>query len=240
MTDLQELNDDPAPIRNPRSGPMAEFIGVASRGIRGFILDESVRSSRVLVTGGTGCIGTTVVRLLAAHGVEVVSVARRPPRERQRVQGPRYRQADIADAEAIGAILHEERPDLILHVAGQRLPALAETLVTETVRTNVIGTKVLVRAAADAGVGCIVTASTGKALRFYASEVYAATKKLSEYVVARAGSGEGLSCATVRFTHVVDNSVIGRRMLGWARNNEPIRLHAPGIAFYAQSALEAA
>jgi hypothetical protein len=106
MTGLQELNDDPGPARNREGGPLAEFIGVASRGIRGFTLDESFRSSRVLVTGGTGCIGTRVLRLLAAHEVEVVSLARRPPRERQRLQGPRYRQAEIADAEAVGALLH--------------------------------------------------------------------------------------------------------------------------------------
>jgi hypothetical protein len=42
-----------------------------------------------------------------------------------------------------------------------------------------------------------------------------------------------------RFTHVLDNSVIYRRLLGWAEDGV-IRLHSPNIAFYVQSALESA
>jgi hypothetical protein len=44
-----------------------------------------------------------------------------------------------------------------------------------------------------------------------------------------------------RFTHVLDNSIIYKRLLGWADESaEVIRLHSPDIAFYVQSALESA
>ena len=42
-----------------------------------------------------------------------------------------------------------------------------------------------------------------------------------------------------RFTHVLDNSIIYRRLLGWAADGV-IRLHCPDIAFYVQSARESA
>jgi hypothetical protein len=49
-------------------------------------------------------------------------------------------------------------------------------------------------------------------------------------------------CTVGRFTHVLDNSIIYKRLLSWA--NEPedavIRLHSTEIAFYVQSALESA
>ena len=62
--------------------------------------------------------------------------------------------------------------------------------------------------------------------------------------VERAGRGE-LLCSAARFTHVLDNSVIYRRLLGWAedgvvRPQSAIRLHSASIAFYVQSALESA
>jgi hypothetical protein len=98
----------------------------------------------------------------------------------------------------------------------------------------------VLEAAGRTGVGSVVTASTGKALRFFAPEVYAASKKLGEYLVSRALDLWGVSCATVRFTHVVDNSLIYGRLRRWAREGQPVRLHAPGIGFYAQSAREAA
>jgi hypothetical protein len=45
-----------------------------------------------------------------------------------------------------------------------------------------------------------------------------------------------------RFTHVLDNSIIYKRLLSWADEAEDgiIRLHSPDIAFYVQSALESA
>jgi nucleoside-diphosphate-sugar epimerase len=170
----------------------------------------------------------------------VTSVSRRPPAADRRVDGVRYHLADVREAEGMLALLGTERPGLVIHLAGQRVPALAETQVAETLSSNVFGTQAVLAAAAAAGVPRVVTASTGKALRFFASEVYAASKKLGEYLVATAQERWGISCSTARFTHVVDNSVIFQKLWTWAQADEPVRLHAPGIAFYAQSALEAA
>lgn len=53
-----------------------------------------------------------------------------------------------------------------------------------------------------------------------------------------------MKCSAARFTHVIDNSIIRDRLLGWVAANGPgdavIRLHGPEIAFYVQSALESA
>ena len=193
----------------------------------------------VVVTGGTGCVGTSVLGLLSALGVRrLTSYSRRPPTLPR--DGVRYRQVDVRDFPSLRAALSREQPDLVLHLAAQRQPALAERRVAETISSNVIGTKSVLAAAGAVGVPKVVTASTGKALRYFASEVYASTKKLGEYLVAQAPERWGVTTATTRFTHIVDNSVVYSRIRGWARSGAPIRLHAPDIAFYVQSAREAA
>ena len=194
-----------------------------------------------MVTGGTGCIGTAVLQLLQSLGVaRLTSISRRPPPPNRRIPRVDYRLVDIRDTAGVRQVVEATCPELILHLAGQRQPALAEQAVGETVSANVFGTMSVLAAAGRAGVTSVVTASTGKALRFYAPEIYAATKKLGEYLVSQAPGWWGVSCSSVRFTHVVDNSLIYARLRQWAQENQPIRLHAPGIGFYAQSAREAA
>jgi hypothetical protein len=127
---------------------------------------------------------------------------------------------------------------VVFHVAAQRNPGLAEEEVHRTVTTNVLGTRNVLAAAGDAGVAQVVCASTGKALRPYSPDVYAASKRSAEWL-ASCASVSGLRCSAGRFTHVVDNSIIHQRLKQWARGGV-IRLHSPEIAFYVQSAQESA
>jgi len=227
--------------RRRRGAALDEFRGVRERGIPGFEDAVPPLPNKIVVTGGTGCVGTSLLGLLQTLGVqELTSFSRRPPSSQRRHRGVSYRQVDIRDPSSVRAALREKEPDLVIHLAGQRQPALAERRVAETISSNVIGTMSVLASAGATGVPRVVTASTGKSLRFFASEVYAATKKMAEYLVAIAPERWGVSTSTTRFTHIVDNSVAYRRFRRWAHSGAPIKLHAPGIAFYAQSAREAA
>ena len=124
-------------------------------------------------------------------------------------------------------------------MAAQRDPGLAEHEVHRTVTTNVLGTRNVIAAAAKSGVARVVCASTGKALRPYSPDVYTASKRVTEWLLSRAAARGAASYSAVRFTHVVDNSIIHARLLEWCEGGV-IRLHSPDAAFYAQSALESA
>jgi hypothetical protein len=111
--------------------------------------------------------------------------------------------------------------------------------VHRTVTTNVLGTGEVIRAAEEFGVSQVVSASTGKALRPYSRDIYTASKRVAESLLSAAARRGGARFSAARFTHVVDNSIVYSRLLGWCQSGV-VRLHAPDIMFYAQSALESA
>lgn len=191
----------------------------------------------IIVTGGTGCIGSALLRRLAADpGNRIYSVSRGVTVPPERVSGVAYLHVDIRDADAVRRTFRIVRPDTVYHLAAVRDPALAEIEVARTIATNVVGTANLIAAARQVGVEAFVYASTGKAVRFYTSDVYAATKKIGERLVANSGLPV---CSFVRYTHVVDNSLIMQKLVDWC-DGGLVRLHDPDIAFYVQSALESA
>lgn len=195
----------------------------------------------ILVTGGTGCVGSTLIAQLATfRPARIVSVSRGVTRGWPAHPDAEYRYADVRDQAQMEVLISEVKPDLVFHVASQRDPGLAETLVHHTVTTNVLGTRSVLGAAAAAGTGQVVCASTGKALRPFSPDTYTASKRVAEWVAFGFAASGALPVSAVRFTHVVDNSIIHQRLQDWAASGAVIRLHSPQIAFYVQSAMESA
>ncbi len=223
----------------------ARFLSIAERGLclPEAELADRLRDATVVVTGGTGCIGSTLMAQLAARCPgRLVSVSRGVTGDWPRHAPAEYLQADVRDQAAMEALIGVIKPDLVFHVAGQRDPGLAEVEVHRTVSTNVLGTRSVLTAAAQAGVPQVVCASTGKALRPYSPDMYTASKRAAEWVASRMAASSDMLISAGRFTHVLDNSIIYQRLLSWAdeAGEGLIRLHSPDIAFYVQSALESA
>jgi nucleoside-diphosphate-sugar epimerase len=220
----------------------ARFLASAQKGIdlADSTVAERLAGKRILVTGGTGCIGSALIaQLCRFRPARVISVSRGITRGWPRHPGAEYVHADIRDPDALATLFRQAGCDVVFHVAGQRDPGLAEREVHRTVTTNVLGTCNVITAAAETGTASVVFASTGKALRPYSSEVYTASKRAAEWVMSRAVARGQATCAAARFTHVIDNSIIHGRVLEWC-DGGIIRLHGADIAFYVQSALQSA
>jgi len=244
LAELRALTQALIAARAGAAEEHARFLAIAERGL---CLPEAelagrLRDATVLVTGGTGCIGSTLMSQLAARGPgRLVSVSRGVTADWPRQDRAEYRYADVRDRAAMAALICEIRPDLVFHVAAQRDPGLAEIEVHRTVSTNVLGTRTVLTAAAEAGVPQVVCASTGKALRPYSPDMYTASKRAAEWVASGVAASSDMLISAGRFTHVLDNSIIYKRLRSWADEAaEVIRLHSPDIAFYVQSALESA
>jgi hypothetical protein len=239
---LRALTRELLEVKPQAPAEYRRFEGVRTRGIDlpGQELSARLEGRTVLVTGGTGCIGRVLLReLLTYRPARIVSVSRglTPVPD---LAGVEFVHGDVRDRACLDELFAEVRPEVVFHVAAQRNPGLAETEVRRTVATNVFGTLNVVRAAADAGAGTVVCASTGKALRPYSPDVYAASKRVGEWVLGRTSASCDLRLAASRFTHVVDNSIVGDRLRAWCASGEAIRLHSAEIGFYIQSALESA
>ena len=249
---LRELTGELIAAKPEAAAEYARFLGVKQRGL---CLPEAELGRRlggatVMVTGGTGCIGSALMAQLAqrnlgrlvgvSRGVTSTSWPRQPDAE--------YLVGDARDRARMDELIAQVRPDVIFHVAAQRSPALAEVDVHRTVTTNVLGARNVLHAAAAAGVPQVVCASTGKALRPYSPEMYTASKRAAEWVATTAAASGDLLVSAARFTHVIDNSIVYDRLLDWANagtdasaaDDAVVRLHSSSIAFYIQSALESA
>ena len=204
-------------------------------------LTERLDGATIMVTGGTGCIGSALMAQLAArHPGRLVSLSRGAMTRWPRQTSAEYLRGDLRDRQLTDKLVAEVKPDVIFHLAAQRVPALAEVEVHRTVTTNVLGTRNVLAAAAAAGVPKVVCASTGKALRPYSPEVYTASKRAVEWVASALATSTEMICSAARFTHVIDNSIVHERLLDWAGSDAVVRLHSPSIALYVQSARESA
>ena len=245
LRQLRELTQSLVAAKTGAAQEHARFLAIAERGLclPEAELADRLRDATVLVTGGTGCIGSALLAQLAARCPgRLVSVSRGVTDNWRRHAAAEYRYADVRDRAAMDQLLSEIQPDLVFHVAAQRDPGLAEVEVHRTVSTNVLGTRTVLTAAAEAGVPQVVCASTGKALRPYSPDMYTASKRAAEWVASGVAASSDMLISAGRFTHVLDNSIIYKRLLSWADEADEgvIRLHSPDIAFYVQSALESA
>jgi dTDP-glucose 4,6-dehydratase len=116
---------------------------------------------RVLVTGGAGFVGSTLVReLLAAGRYEVVTVdaltyAGHRASLAEVLDDPRHAfvQADVADAAAVRDVFDRHRPDAVLHLAAESHVDRSIDRPAAFLRTNVTGTFALLEEARRAWAG---------------------------------------------------------------------------------------
>lgn len=178
-----------------------------------------IAGRRVMVTGAGGSIGSELCRQLAGFGpkeillldssefalwqidLEVKELTPFLPR--------RTVIADVRDEAAIRAITSDFRPELVFHAAALKHVPIVEANRLEGLRTNVLGTRIVAEAAADAGAQLMVLISTDKAVN--PSSVMGASKRLAEMyaqaldVQARRAQ-HGMRCVTVRFGNVLGST----------------------------------
>ncbi|HEY8502757.1 MAG TPA: NAD-dependent epimerase/dehydratase family protein [Solirubrobacterales bacterium] len=124
---------------------------------------------RCLVTGGAGFIGSNLVDALLARGDEVtvvddLSTGRRVNLEPALAAGAELVELDIREAEALGQVFEDKRPEVVFHLAAQIdvRKSLADPCFDASI--NVGGTANVLEAARAAECGRVVFVSTGGAI----------------------------------------------------------------------------
>lgn len=110
------------------------------------------RGRRVLVSGGAGFVGSTLVRVLTSAGFEVTVVDSLLHGRRKNVDGVgsgvRFIEADVLDEEALEAVFAETRPEFVYHAVGDTFVPTAYELPRRFFRINLEGTLNVLLAAA--------------------------------------------------------------------------------------------
>lgn len=163
----------------------------------------------ILITGGTGSFGKTMLRALLDGGASEVRVFSRDEEKqdalRNDLRDPRARFfiGDVRDRDSVDRAMHGVGS--VFHAAALKQVPSCEFFPLEAVRTNVLGSENVIRAAIAARVDNLVCLSTDKAV--FPINTMGITKALMEKTVQAAAREIGTDAATtiscVRYGNVM-------------------------------------
>jgi len=204
--------------------------------MKGRNLKETFRDNGILITGGTGSIGSELAKKLLDFDPKVIRIFSNDEnaqfdleQELKEFDNLRFLVGDIRDKERLKRAM--EDVDIVFHAAALKHVPLCEYNPFEAIKTNVIGTQNLLEVTMDEEVEKVITISTDKAVN--PVNVMGATKLLAEKLTIAANYYKGLrktvfSC--VRFGNVLGSrgSVI-QLFEKQVRNGGPVTVTDPAM-----------
>ncbi|SFL14759.1 UDP-glucose 4-epimerase [Pseudovibrio ascidiaceicola] len=120
--------------------------------------------TKLLITGAAGGVGHAFLRQLAGSELEVVATDIREPSDLP--ANARFRTLDVT-TDRVSALIEEEQPDVIVHLASIVTPSAESTRDIEYL-VDVVGTQSVIDAAIKTGVKRLVVTSSGAAYGYHA------------------------------------------------------------------------
>lgn len=170
---------------------------------------KEFKGKRFLITGGTGYIGSEIVRQLLKCSPKTIRIFSNDEngmftakKEFGRHENVRFLIGDVRDKERLVKAM--EDVDVVYHAAALKHVPLCEYNPFEAIQTNVIGTQNVIEAALKAGVGKVINISTDKVVN--PINTMGATKLLAEKLISSSNLHKGNSktvFSSVRFGNVL-------------------------------------
>jgi UDP-N-acetylglucosamine 4,6-dehydratase len=167
------------------------------------MIEDELKGKTVLVTGGTGSIGSEIVKQILGYRVNRVIIFSRDEIKhfmvKKRILDDRLETVigDVRDYRSVQRVFKQNDIDLVYHTAAMKHVFVCEDFPVESAKTNIFGTQNVVDSAINYGIPKMITISTDKSA--YPVNVMGATKFIAERIALNAN----FSC--VRFGNVANS-----------------------------------
>lgn len=213
-----------------------------------------LEGKRVMITGAAGSIGSEIMRQVATfnpYKLILIDQAETPLHDIRLELQDRWRDidaetivADISNATRMESIFKEFRPQYIFHAAAYKHVPMMEDNVSESIQTNVYGTRTVADLAVKYGAEKFVMISTDKAVN--PTNVMGCSKRICEiYVQSLAKKlqkqgGHVTQFITTRFGNVLgSNGSVIPRFRDQIQRGGPVTVTHPDIIRYFMTIPEA-
>ena len=171
-------------------------------------INKIFKNKKLLITGGTGSFGMAALSLFSSSIIKEIRIFSRDEKKQEdlknfyRKKNIKFYIGDVRDYNSLYKAVKDV--DYIFHAAALKQVPSCEFYPSEAVKTNIIGTENIVRAANEAGVKKLVVLSTDKAV--YPINVMGLTKAIAEKIVsanARIYSKSSTTICCTRYGNVM-------------------------------------
>lgn len=209
------------------------------------------KDKTLMITGGTGSFGNTVLRRFLQTDIGEIRVFSRDEKKQDDMRHEfqqtmpevsdklKFYIGDVRDLQSVKNAMHGV--DYIFHAAALKQVPSCEFFPVEAVKTNVLGTDNVLTAAIDEGVKCVICLSTDKAA--YPVNAMGTSKAMMEKVVvakSRTVAPEKTKICCTRYGNVLcSRGSVVPLWIDQIREGKPITITEPAMTRFVMSLEEA-
>jgi len=212
------------------------------------IINSSLRNKVILITGAAGSIGSELARQCAKFNpakIYLLDQAESPLHEMElefadKLKDIKYEvvMADVRNYERMKNVFNTFKPQIVFHAAAYKHVPMMENNPSESILTNVLGTRNTADLADAHGVERFVFVSTDKAVN--PTNVMGASKRIAEIYIQSLGKKSKTKFITTRFGNVLgSNGSVIPRFKKQISEGGPVTITHPEITRYFMTIPEA-
>jgi len=210
-------------------------------------IKQQLSNKVILVTGAAGSIGSEIIRQIVRFNPKKIILldhAESPLYDMEMELHDKYKQSyevvmgDIRNKERMKNVFRTFQPQIVFHAAAYKHVPMMENNPSESILTNVFGTKMLADLSVEHKVEKFVMISTDKAVN--PTNVMGASKRVAEIYAQSLNKRSDTKFITTRFGNVLgSNGSVIPRFRQQIENGGPVTITHPDITRYFMTIPEA-